>query len=512
MRWASLMLVIASCSSPSAVAPIELDLTFPGDRLDPHEYTSVEVRVHGEQELDRVAAIVDGRFDLGGIEAMTATSVEAVLRDDSGAMKGYGRVSTSVELGPGTRISMPVRRPLVYAAGLVQTDGDGNPSTNDFRWTHVPATRVDLSDSAPLDGSTRVGQDAVATVAAGPRLFVIHQATLDPTGAFTGPAMIDEIVGSDPPMSIPLSVSLDGAIADAAGSDDGRTLLVATSTALYAIDVETSNLMTIAQGNFARVALSMADDAVTGLAIADRIADSGACASTAHLYSISGALSTGFQVRELAPAGYADVAAWTGRTFYVDACAGTLGEVIGDTPTPLLTSLGRPTTLAVAGNGAWVGVETLASNGPPSLSVLNVPLASSAAPRAVFSHPTTQFVQATQYPDVKRSVTATSARFSGLELGGGGDFIAFASAVSYSGEAIVEANIPKMNIDTDELWVLDTASGAIVRWYRSWCDGTIVITAGDISNWNCATSTGQSAPQTGFEHRIRSLAVIFGLR
>lgn len=511
MRCTSLavLLVIASCGSPSAVTPIELDLTFPGDNLDPVDYTNVEVRVHGEQELDRVAAIVGDRFDLGGIETMTATSIEAVLRDDSGTMKGYGRISGSLELAPGTQISMPVRRPLLYTAGLVSSDVDGNPTTNDLKWTHVPATRVDLSDSAPLDGSTMVGQGAVATLAAGPRLFIIRQATTDPTGGFTGPVMIDEISGADPAMATPLSISLDGAIVDAAGSDDGRTLLVATSTALYAIDVDSSMSTMISQGNFARVAVSMRDDVVTALAIAD----SGSCTSPARLYSIRGAFSTGFEVHELAPGGYADVAALAGRTFYIDACAGTLGEVLGDTPTLLATNLAHPTTLAVAGNGAWIGLEPIASSGPPSLSLVNVPLASSAtAPHVVFSHPTTQFVQATQYPDVNRSVTATSMHFSGLELGGGGDFVAFASVVSYSGEAIVEANIPKMQIDTDELWVLDTASGAIVRWYLSWCDGTIVVMFGDIAQWGCATSTGQSAARTGFEHRIRSLAVIFGLR
>jgi hypothetical protein len=50
-----------------------------------------------------------------------------------------------------------------------------------------------------------------------------------------------------------------------------------------------------------------------------------------------------------------------------------------------------------------------------------------------------------------------------------------------------------------------------VQRYRSWCDGTILYTFGDISEWACATSPGQTAPTNpSYEHRIRSMTFQFG--
>ena len=44
-------------------------------------------------------------------------SIEAALRDDSGAVVGYGRTAAAAELAAGATITLPVRRPIVYFAG-----------------------------------------------------------------------------------------------------------------------------------------------------------------------------------------------------------------------------------------------------------------------------------------------------------------------------------------------------------------------------------------------------------
>jgi len=68
-----------------------------------------------------------------------------------------------------------------------------------------------------------------------------------------------------------------------------------------------------------------------------------------------------------------------------------------------------------------------------------------------------------------------------------------------------------MEIESQELRVIDTATGAPVQRYRSWCDGVLTLTFGDIDGWYCATAPGQLAPDTFmYEHRISSMTFQYG--
>jgi hypothetical protein len=129
----------------------------------------------------------------------------------------------------------------------------------------------------------------------------------------------------------------------------------------------------------------------------------------------------------------------------------------------------------------------------------------------LFDEPGRQVVEASQYPGVQRSLPASSVTFTGLEVGAGGDYVAVTTAAKYAGNAIIEANFPMMEIDTQELRVFDASTGAVVQRYRSWCDGIIYYTFGDIPEWECSTSPGQTAPTNPiFEHQISSLSFQFG--
>src|SRR3569832_1294229 len=98
MRWLGALVLLGACggSDPSVQADNEsLVLDIPNGVLDPKGFTSVEVILHAPQPLGdvvRSAKVTDGTFDLGTIDP-SMVSVEATLRNDSGAAVGYGRTA-----------------------------------------------------------------------------------------------------------------------------------------------------------------------------------------------------------------------------------------------------------------------------------------------------------------------------------------------------------------------------------------------------------------------------------
>jgi hypothetical protein len=122
-----------------------------------------------------------------------------------------------------------------------------------------------------------------------------------------------------------------------------------------------------------------------------------------------------------------------------------------------------------------------------------------------------QVVDATRYPGVQRQLDAQTAVFNHLEVGAGGDYVAVTLASTFHGDAVFAANFPQMDIEAEEMRVLDTSSAAAVERYRSWCDGALLISPGDIEDWACATASGQSAPTNpNYEHKISSMTFLFG--
>jgi hypothetical protein len=119
---------LVGCGPSGGTVSLVLDI--PNAMLDPKGYTSVEIRLHdaeGSSELN--VAVRDGAFDLGAIDVKRGVMIEAALRTDSGTAVGYGRTAAPTDLRDGQRIVIPVRRPIVYFAGLIYFDTDGNPST-----------------------------------------------------------------------------------------------------------------------------------------------------------------------------------------------------------------------------------------------------------------------------------------------------------------------------------------------------------------------------------------------
>lgn len=501
------LLLASACGGPSGGA-VSLVLDIPNSVLDPKGYSNVEVHLHeatGDTEIN--VAVDDGLFDLGEIDVKRNVMIEAALRTDSGAAVGYGRAATPSDLEAGAEIVIPVRRPIIYFAGLVSVDADGNPNTNDIQWSRVQPTFSDLASGTILDGSTTLTEKAVMTIAAGANLYIFDQATMNPNGNFVGAPTLKAVSTGDHSIIGTLPAMMSGGVNDGAGSDDGKLLLVGTTTQLFVIDTETGMAKPVADGNFGRVAIvSARDRAMSAVAIKNR-SSTGAC--TAELFWISVNADDTNAVMSLGTGGFTDVAGDNGRAFYVDSCKGELGEATATGTMMLRSGLGKGTAVAVSNGTAWIGVEK--PGNPAGIALVSAALVGNDPPRTIFDEPGRQVVRATQYPGVQRELSASSMTFTALEVGAGGDYVATTLSAKYSGNAIIEANFPKMDIESQELRVIDASTAAPVQRYRSWCDGTIYYTFGDISEWACATSPGQTAPSNpNYEHRINSMTFQFG--
>lgn len=151
-RLAALALLAACGASKQAPAPdagnASLVLDVPDGALAPQGYSSVEIVLHEPTgDVTRTASVdLHGNFDLDRIDPSNSVSVEATLRNASGAAVGYGRTAVSSALAAGAQITVPVRRPIAYIAGMVSQPPPGSP-TGPLHWTEVPATFSDVTGS-----------------------------------------------------------------------------------------------------------------------------------------------------------------------------------------------------------------------------------------------------------------------------------------------------------------------------------------------------------------------------
>jgi hypothetical protein len=493
---------------------VRLVLDTPNGPLDPPKgYTTVELLLHepsGDTTLTANVNIADNSFELGAIKPTNGVSIEATLRNSSGAAVGYGRTAMASAFASGAQIVVPVRRPIAYIAGTVSRDVSTG-QIPDLRWTETPATFSDLSVGTNLDGKTQVGSQTVLMIAAGPSLYIITQAIGNTSGLLTGPANLVPVSTADHQLGTAMPGALTGAVLDGAGSDDGATLAVGTSTQLFAVDTATGMTRALTDGSFARVAIVMTDSGeLAAVAIKNRTATAPTCSTPTELWWAP--LSGGGTAHKVATGGFSDIATDRGHAYYVDACKAELGELTAATTTTLRTvgvpGSQTPTALAVSNLQAYVGLES-----PPSTTSLQVVslAALTDAPRTLWTEAAQQVLDVVNAPEVRRQLDASSVAFDHLEIGAGGDYIALTTSAHFHGPELVQVGFPDMTIDTEELRVFDAATGGIVQRYRSWCDGVLVIGGGDISGWECALSAGQTAAAADmYEHHLNSMTFQFG--
>jgi hypothetical protein len=491
---------------------VALVLDIPNGPLDPKGFSKVEIVLHkGPDSTTRTASVgADNTFDLGTIDPTSGVALEATLRNDSGAAVGYGRTAMAAAFAGGANIVVPVRRPIAYIAGAVSRDADGNAQTQGDHWTESPATFSDLSAGTILDGKTQLGPQLVMMVAAGPSLYMFTQATSDPDGTLIGPAKLAPVSTADHTVGPAMAATLAGSLLDGAGTDDGSTLVIGTSTQLFIVDTATGMARALTDGSFARVAIVTTDAGeVAAVAIKNRGLTTGPCSTTAELWW---APLSGGAAHMIATGGFSDIATDRGHAYYVDACSGDFGEVTTAATRMVRTFTGKPTALAVSNEQAYVGIETP----PATTSLVIAPTAPTTMtpdpPRVLWNEAAQQVVNVVSSPGVQRLLDASSVVFLHLEVGAGGDYVAVTTAASFHGAPVAAANFPDITMDTEELRVFATATGTIIQRYRSWCEGLVLSLSTDIGPWACASTAGQTAParMSNLDHHIHSMTFQFG--
>lgn len=526
MRWLGVFALIGACGTqaPPGAGAVSLVLDVPDGMLAPEGYATVEIVLHAPSgDVTRTATVdASGKFGLDRIDPSSSVSIEATLRNDLGAALGYGRTAVASALAGGAQIVVPVRRPIAYIAGTVSRAPDNN-AANPLHWTEVPATFADLSEGGGFDGHTVVGSNAVLTVAAGPNLYMVTQATSDPDGALTGAATIMPISTTDHQVGAALTGTMTGAVVDGVGSDDGAQLAIGTTTQLFAIDTASGVARALTDGNFARVAIVTSDTGeLDAIAIKNRGSTTGTCATTAELWwaPLTGAVGSAHRV---ATGGFSDVAADRGHAYYVDACKGELGEVTTASARMLRTipgtgpaagaTAGKPTALAVSSGQAYIGIESPPGDtmSPATSSLVVASIATADDPRTLWIEGAQQVLDVVGLSEVRRQLDASSVVFNHLEIGAGGDYIVLTTRAHFHGAEIATAGFPDITIDTEELRVFG-ATGSAVQRYRSWCDGVVDPQSGfDFMNWECAALAGQStAAADTLEHHVGSMTFQFG--
>ena len=515
MKWLGVLALCGACGGkdpPPDPGGVSLVLDIPNGVLDPKGFTTVEVVLHTPSgDVVRSANVArDGTFELGALDPSNMLSVEATLRNDSGAAVGYGRTAGTTAFLGGAKIVVPVRRPIAYIAGTVSRDISTGQSPV-LQWTEAPATFSDLSIGGSLDGKAQVGSQVVQMIAAGPNLYLVTQAITSTSGALTGPAKIVPVSTADHQVGTAMTGQLTGAVLDGDGADDGSALAIGTATQLFAVDTATGVARPIADGTFSRVVILTTDTGeIDAIAIKDRGSTTGACATSAELWWAPLTAGAG-PAHMVAVGGFSDVATDRGHAYYVDACKAELGELTATAATKLRSLPGpgtaRPTALAVSNGQAYVGLETL----PATTSLLVAAVATSDAPRTLWTETAQQVLDVSLLPEVQRQLDATSVVVDHLEVGAGGDYVAITTSAHFHGARLSAVSFPDMTIDTEELRVFDAATGGVVQRYRSWCDGLVLLTSGDIRDWECAPTVGQTAASDPmYEHHIDSMTFLFG--
>jgi hypothetical protein len=547
MRCLGVFLAIGACggssspTGPAGARDVTLTLATPGGALDPKGYTSLDLVLHApsgdvwlSSSLSKDATMRTGTA-FSGIDLAPGTrvSIEATLRNDTGVAVGYGRTAVDAALLDQAEIEVPVRRPIAYIAGAVSRVVNIRAAM--LHWTEAPATFADLAAGTRLDGKTQVGtQPAVLMIGAGPSLYMVTQGITDPNGVLNGPAKIVPISPADHQPMAAVDGTVTGAVVDGAGADDGTTLVIATSTSLFAIDAapgapQPAVARALTDGNFARVAVVTSPTGeIDAIAIKNRTSAMGPPCSASELWWVPIAPGSGGSAlgppQRVAIGGFCDIATDRSHAYYVDAVKGDLGEVSVDAsgtvtarsirmlPAISGTASGKATALAVSNGQAYVGIES-----PPATTSLLVVSTTVSVdreidqPRTLWSEGAFQIVRATDFAGVQRQLDATSAAIDHIEIGAGGDYVALTTSAHFEGNPILPANFPGMTIDTEELHVFDASSGGVVQRYRSWCAGILRnFTPGDIENWSCAAPEGQTAAARDFDHHINSMTFLFG--
>ena len=506
---------IQGCAAP-ANEPVTIELDVPNGPLEPRGAATVAITLHSitsNDEVFRTANVrASGGFDIGEMPKNQAGRLEAELRSESGALIGYGRSVELVRFDQGGTATVPVRRPMLYlgsGSSIFATGGNGNPTTTG--WALRPAVVADLSpDAASVSSNPRLGTSAGYLVAAAGTIYGLQQA-VDVDGRGTGPITLVELRSEDHTTAPARPIGVTGDIREAAGSDDGQEIAVATSDGAWLVHVATATTDQLATGPYDRITIrDVGADSTQHevFALTGRVADYSNCTAVAKLERVTITSDTPSKT-VVAMGAISDISTANGRVFFSNVCNGKISEVTAAGITEIRPTGGHPTNLVASDAQIWFSeIRGIADR---IFAVSSLVLSSNDPPRLLWQTPATLLLLTSKIEGVQRTLKPNSVELDELTLISN-EFIALRTRMTFDVPRPELTNLPRTAAQTDAAWIISAAGGAVISNYQSWCKVLQACSGNDVCGWSCAVASGVSRPDANNEHRLRSLAATFQRR
>ncbi|MBS1122844.1 MAG: hypothetical protein H6Q90_5072 [Deltaproteobacteria bacterium] len=526
--------MLGACTSQGT---FDLVLTLPtAPELRPAGMTTVTVVLtSGEDSPVATTSVLDenNSFSAGDLGIAQDVRIEVQLRDVSNRLVGLGEAADLVDIAAGeaTTVSIPVRRPFVYA------------SSGTALFSFDPT--LDPTDSKFQGQLTGVTAPQVVVSVGGDRLAIISTSQLS-------------VLATDTNRLVGTPIALPGVTRDAAAVPGTRQVAIAHDKGIAIVDIDTGQVTNAAVGPVDRVTVGPAPDGrllAYGLVgrVEPKVNPLQTCDGTSSIVTIDVAAPAAVTPKPL-PQAVSDLAASPESTelFATLPCMSKVVKVQGDIEGPNLTfmdfaPLERAAVLAVAGGRVWaagthaslpscsdqLGNEvpcqpssptSCPPTGPSNNSVVyvtegahlivqSIPLAGGTAitldlpgrRETVFDEDD----PAKQHAQVLRAFGTVPLDLVALP---GGQYVGLVTTSNYYIEQLSQGTniiLPCLDATTSDWLLLDLASSSIAQRVRTSCELTVG-PANDFPNWKC------DAPPPGelslFDYVPVSVGALFGAR
>ena len=511
----SMLAGLAGCSA-AANQPVAIVLDIPNGPLEPKGAATVEITLNSITSNDAVIRTANvsasGAFDIGEMPKNQAGRIEAALRSESGALIGYGRSVEVVRFDQGGTATVPVRRPMLYlgsGTSVFKADANDNPVTNS--WATRPAVVADLSpDATAIGTSPRLATNAGYLVAAAGTIYGLQQ-NIDSDGRGNSAVTLVELRSEDHTPGPARPIAVTGDIREAAGSDDGQEIAVATSDGAWLVHVASGTTDRLATGAYDRITLrDVGADSTQHevFALSGRVADYSNCTAVAKLERVT--ITTDTPNKTLIAMGaISDISTANGRIFFSNVCTGKISEITATGTVEVRVTGGHPTNLVASDTQMWF--SEVRGTIDRSFAVSSLVLSSNDPPRLLWQTPATLLLLTSVIEGVQRTLKPNTAEMDELTLVSN-EFIALRTRMTFDVPRPDFTNLPRTAAQTDSAWIISAAGGGVVSNYQSWCKVLTACGGSDLCGWSCADAAGSSRPASGNEHRLRSLAATFQRR
>jgi hypothetical protein len=529
MRHVVAVCVVTGCTATGA---LDLQLSMPGSAdLAPQGMTTITVLAQSpSMDLANTAVITGSAFTAGDFPAGSGVDLEVLMYDDSTRLVGVGEASQPITISAQstTSVSMPVRRPFVYAA-------DGT-TLYTFDPTQSPLQQGVLPGVQMPQLAVSVGGDLLA-VASTNTIQAVDTGT-------------DRLSGSP--------IALGATVHDVAPVPGTHKVAVAHDAGISVVDLDTRQVNVMKGPAVDRVTVGLGSNGgyvAWGLVGAATVPAGplDACSGSSSLvYASIGSNNTGLQQMALSDPVAAIAAGPTTTSVYAALpCANEIAEVSTGSANAM-TSLSRAAVVAVSGDQVFAAGSQPSipacidstSNPTPCTPNAKASCPQQATPSDVIAYAMTGASLVIKSFPIRMGSAATSlalpeqqetmldpddnaGQFAevlhtmslaplDLVVLPGQQYLALLTTNSYYtieiGDNAGNLLIPCLSATTSNWILLDMAAASVAQRIRTNCNLTVgPDPTAQFPSWVCATPTGET-PTIGSTYAPTSVGALFGAR